>query len=138
LLELNLAEITEELIQKLSDDPVLLCDVVYALCKPQADQQNITDEQFGEAMAGDAIDAAVTALVEELVNFTRSPQRREMWRKVLDKQKQIEARGIRTIEEYISSDKLEAVLTEKLQAAINGVQASPDTTSSVTSTGLPG
>ena len=34
------------LIDKLIRDPVLLCDVVYAVCKPEADTQ-VTDEQFG-------------------------------------------------------------------------------------------
>jgi len=44
------------LIEKLICDPVLLCDVVYAICKPEADTRNVSDEEFGKAMAGDAIE----------------------------------------------------------------------------------
>ena len=64
-----------ELLERLSSDPVLLVDVLYAVCKPQADKQNITDEDFGEAMAGDAIEHATTALLEEIVDFFPATKR---------------------------------------------------------------
>ena len=47
---------TARLLEQLSSDPVLLVDVLYAICKPEADKQGVTDEEFGEAMAGDAIE----------------------------------------------------------------------------------
>lgn len=50
-------------------DPVKLVDVVYVLCKPQADAAGVTDEQFGEAMAGDAIDHACDALIQATCDF---------------------------------------------------------------------
>ncbi|MBX3408239.1 MAG: hypothetical protein KF869_15920, partial [Phycisphaeraceae bacterium] len=53
------------LIEKFIRDPVLLCDVVYAICKPEADARSVSDEEFGKAMAGDAIEAATTAVLEE-------------------------------------------------------------------------
>lgn len=55
--------------ERLVADPVTLCDALYAACKPQADAEGITDEEFGEAMAGDAIEHASKALVEELIQF---------------------------------------------------------------------
>ena len=64
-----------ELLERLSSDPVLLVDVLYAVCKPQADKQNITDEDFGEAMAGDAIEHATTALLEEIIDFFPATKR---------------------------------------------------------------
>ena len=77
LLDVNLMQAVEgDLLEKLSTDPVLLCDVVYAVCKPEAQAQGITDEQFGEAMAGDAIEAATTALLEELIDFFPLAKRR--------------------------------------------------------------
>ena len=56
-----------ELLERLSSDPVLLVDVLFAVCKPQADKLGITDEDFGESMAGDAIEHATTALLEEII-----------------------------------------------------------------------
>jgi len=70
LIGVDLLEAVEgKLIERLASDPVLLCDVVYALCKPQADQLNVSDEDFGRSMAGDAIDNATSAMLEELVDF---------------------------------------------------------------------
>ena len=58
-----------ELLKQLATDPVMLCDVIYCLCKPQADEKDISDTQFGQAMSGDAIDNATIALLDELVEF---------------------------------------------------------------------
>ncbi len=46
-----------KLLERLAGDPVLLCDVVFALCKDQAEAKAITDVDFGSAMAGDPIEA---------------------------------------------------------------------------------
>ena len=69
-----------ELLERLSSDPVLLVDVLYAVCKPQADKLGITDEDFGEAMAGDAIEYATSALLEEVINFFPESKRMVMQR----------------------------------------------------------
>ena len=58
-----------ELLERLSSDPVLLVDVLYAVCKSQADKLGVSDMDFGEAMAGDAIEHATTALLEEIIDF---------------------------------------------------------------------
>lgn len=71
------------LIEKLVRDPVLLCDVVYALCKPEADGRGVSDEDFGRAMAGDAIEHATAAVLEELVGFCPSPRDRANLGRVL-------------------------------------------------------
>ena len=77
LLGVNLLDAIEgELVERLVTDPVLLCDCVYAVCKPEAEARGITDEDFGRAMAGDAIEHACTALLEELVDFFPEPKRR--------------------------------------------------------------
>ena len=55
-------------------------DVLYAVCKPQADKLGITDEDFGEAMAGDTIEHATTALLEEVINFFPESKRMVMQR----------------------------------------------------------
>jgi hypothetical protein len=71
------------LLFRLIADPVLLVDVLYVVCKDQADSASITDEQFGRAMGGDAIDAATKAFLEELADFTPSPRDRARARKVI-------------------------------------------------------
>ena len=54
------------LLEKLSTDPVLLVDVLYAVCQPECDRRQVTDEDFGSAMAGDAIDLATSALLNDI------------------------------------------------------------------------
>jgi hypothetical protein len=82
-----------DLISQLSSDPLILGDVLFAICKPQADQQNVDDESFAEGLAGDSIDEACKALVDALVSYFPESRRR-LLRKAADKQKMIETRGL--------------------------------------------
>jgi hypothetical protein len=63
------------LLNTLSEDPVKLVDVLFALVKPAADKLGISDEAFGAAMAGDAIEHATTAFMSELINFFPTAKR---------------------------------------------------------------
>jgi len=65
-----------KLIEQLNTDDVLLCDIIYALVKPDADARQVSDEDFGAAMAGDAIGAATAAFLDELADFFPEPKRR--------------------------------------------------------------
>lgn len=101
------------LIEKLIRDPVLLCDVVYAVCKPEADAAKVSDEEFGKAMAGDAIEAATTAVLEELVGFCPSPRDRanlgrvlQATNRVMDKARDLTEKRIQTLTSESELDKL--------------------------------
>ena len=61
---------TAELLERLSSDPVLLVDVLYAVCKPECDQKGVSDEDFGAAMAGDTVEQATDALLDEATDFS--------------------------------------------------------------------
>ncbi|MCL2119673.1 MAG: hypothetical protein FWH27_14750 [Planctomycetaceae bacterium] len=67
---------TRTMLPRLLADPIFLVDVLYCLCKPQADAKNISDEQFGEGMAGDCLGFAKNTLIEELKSFFPSPEER--------------------------------------------------------------
>lgn len=69
IIEVEDGKPSARLLEKLSSDPVLLVDVLYAVCKPECDQKNISDEDFGAAMAGDAIEHATSALLDEVIDF---------------------------------------------------------------------
>lgn len=74
-------EMNTALLERLSSDPILLVDILYATCKPQADEKNITDEQFGELWVGDQIEVAVNALLGEIINFFPEAKRK-IWQKI--------------------------------------------------------
>jgi hypothetical protein len=115
LVKVNLLEVVEgKLIEQLVSDPILLCDVIYAVCKPEADAKSITDVDFGKAMAGDAIDAATSALLEDLVDFF--PQaRRKVLAKALGKLRQLEQVIVNRAQAHLDSPELEAELMRQLK-----------------------
>jgi hypothetical protein len=76
--EINLAELVGDgqgqatQLTRLGGDVVLLIDTIYVIVQPQADALDVTDEDFGRALGGDAIAAAATAFWESLADFSRS------------------------------------------------------------------
>jgi len=78
------------LLTRLGTEVALLCDVIFALIKPQADGQGVSDEQWAEAMGGDAILAAQQAFYEELTCFFRSLGRRDVVKAAATQQRMIE------------------------------------------------
>ena len=115
LLGVDLLEAVEgSLLERLIGDPVLLCDILFVVCKPQADAAGVTDEQFGQAMAGDAIDAATGAFLEALVDFF-PPSRRRVLRLALEKVRKLEGMALDAAAEVLASDKLERVMAEQLE-----------------------
>ena len=103
-----------KLLEQLSSDPVLLVDVLYAVCKPEADAQGISDEEFGMAMAGDAIDHAATALLDEIVNFFPEAKRRAL-QKILSATRRFEKIAQQKLETLIGNSQFEEELVSKLE-----------------------
>ncbi len=68
-------KLSASVLSQLATDPVLLVDVLYALSKDEAEKRGVTDEDFGKAMSGDVLDLAVTALIDEIVDFFPNPKR---------------------------------------------------------------
>jgi len=58
-------------LQELLRDPITLVDVIYVLCKEQADAAKLTDEQFGAGLAGQTVVAAADAFFEAFVSFSQ-------------------------------------------------------------------
>jgi len=114
------------LVEKLSTDPVLLCDVIFVLIKPQADAKNVSDEEFGAALGGDAIDEATTALLEELVNFSRR-SKREALRRLLQKINQLDEKASERVIAEIDSGRLDRMLEAELDRHLSpGVPGAGD------------
>jgi len=101
------------LLERLVGDPVLLCDVIYALVKPEADAREISDEDFGRAMAGDAIDRATQALLEELVDFFPEG-RRKVLAKALERFRTLERKALALAETKLDDPNLENELAAEL------------------------
>jgi hypothetical protein len=88
---------------ELIESPVELVDVLYCVCKPQADSLAVTDEQFGEQMAGDVLLAASEAFAESYADFFREPRIRAQMRELRRKMKVVQDRLTERGERLVSS-----------------------------------
>ena len=102
-----------KLLERLSSDPVLLVDVLYAVCKPELDAKSVSDEDFGRAMGGDVIEAATAAFLEEMVGFFPSPKRAVL-AKALGKLRVLEERALRAVETRLDDPRLLAEVEKQL------------------------
>lgn len=124
-LDLDLLGVMEGgVLERLVNDPVLLCDLIYVVCQPQAEKADISDEDFGRAMAGDAIDHATSAVLEELADFFPSP-RRGLLKKSLAKIEKLEGMAVSAAEKMLKSSKLDNRLRKELKGLENEFSSAP-------------
>ena len=119
---------TAELLERLSTDPVLLVDVLYAVCKTECDQKGVSDEDFGAAMAGDAIEQATAALLDEVVDFFPTAKRAAL-QKILAATRRIETLAKKKLGDLLSSPEFEEKLVSELERSTglsSSVQASAE------------
>jgi len=109
-LGVNLMEIaTGDLLTKISEDIVLLCDILYVIHSEQAKAYGISDADFGRNLYGDALDEATKAFVEETINFFPSQRTRALMTKAMKM-------GEERMDEAL--DKAEAALEKELKKPI--------------------
>lgn len=129
LVQVNLLDVLDDgckLLAELHDDPVLLVDVLYCICKPEADAQSVADEEFGRAMSGDAILQASTALLEELSDFFPNARQRAAMKELLKKTETVVERLLDHAETTIDELDPESVA----QTAIASFGNSPESSAS--------
>lgn len=102
------------LLEKLSTDPVLLVDVLYAVCKPECERRKVSDEDFGSAMAGDAIDLATSALLDEIIDFFPEAKR-QAFRKILSATRRFEEIAKKRLSETLADSKFEDSIVCELE-----------------------
>jgi hypothetical protein len=131
LLDVNLLELEAgdpPLLTRLGTDVILLCDVIFALVKPQADAAGVSDQEFAAALGGDVVLAAQTAFYEELVDFFRKLGRGDL-AKAVDAQRRMIDLAVARIETRI--DRLD------LEAAVESTLGEPSTSSPQSSESTP-
>lgn len=85
-LGINLMDIaTGDLLQRISEDVVLLCDILYVINRSQAKEYGIDDAQFGRNLYGDALEEATRAFMEEMINFFPNQRTRQLLTKAMTK-----------------------------------------------------
>lgn len=130
LLSIDLYKAADDGLQGLADivgDPVQLVDVLFVLCRDQATERGVSDEDFGRAMGGDVLLNASEAFVEELVDFFPEPRARAALRKVIDTGRHLRDRLIDRAEAQINAIDLDSE-AETLVASLTGSRESSAST----------
>jgi hypothetical protein len=70
-----LAVLDSDVLMRLAMDIELFVNTLYVICAPQCEQRDVSDEQFGEGLGGDTLDAAAFAFNRALVDFFPSRRR---------------------------------------------------------------
>jgi hypothetical protein len=121
LLAVNILEIADQkgkLLERLVEDPCLLCDVLWCLVKPEAEAKGVTDEEFGRALGGDALDAATDALLTEIADFFPKG-RREVLRRILQKLTNLQQKASALALTKLDDPTLDAELEREMTAALD-------------------
>ena len=136
---LALVEPDSDLLKKVIEYPPLVCDIAYALCKPQCDEKNVSDEEFGRAMGGDVLEKVLDLILEETVDFF--PQgRRMVLKRVLAKSQTFAEKAKALTEARLETGELEAVIDAILEPELKRMQGQekiPPTTGTGTVSSLP-
>tara|TARA_B100001094_G_scaffold330972_1_gene397726 strand:+ start:2968 stop:3438 length:471 start_codon:yes stop_codon:yes gene_type:complete len=116
LCDVDLMEAVEgKLLDRLSTDPILLVDTLFAIVQPQAEKREVSDEDFGRSMAGDAIETATVALIEGIIAFFPNPRDRQSMKKVYETTLRMMEKARDVIEHRLESGELEAVEAQLLE-----------------------
>lgn len=111
---LALVEPDSDLLKKVVEYPPLVCDIAYALCKPQCDEKNISDEDFGRAMGGDVLEKVLDCILEETVDFFPLG-RRAVLKKVLEKSQTFAEKAKTLMAARLAAGELDAAIDAILE-----------------------
>jgi hypothetical protein len=122
VLELNLLELVDlksNMLERLYQDPCLLCDILFVLVKPEAEAKGVTDEDFGRSLGGDALGDATDALLTEIVDFFPKG-RRELLTKILSKWTAMQGKAVGLASRKLDSPELAKLLDRALEEMMDG------------------
>jgi len=118
---INLLEVFDgQLLNRLSEDPELLVNMLFAVCKPQADSQSVTAEAFAELLVGDAIEQAATALVQGLIDFFPK-DRREVLRRLWTATGKAQTEAIKLVTSKLDATNIDATIAAVMEQAGNQI-----------------
>ena len=109
-----------DMIDRIANDPCLLVDILWVLCEAQAKELDVTDVDFGSSLAGDAIENATKAFLDELVDFFPGAKRLFL-RKAIELAQKYTGEMTAALEKALASPELE----ERVKAAMNSSTSSP-------------
>lgn len=127
---LDVIEQKSQTLTRLITDPILLADVIYAVCKPQADERRVTDTDFAAALAGDPIDAATHGLLDSIVDFFPNSRDRDQLRRVIAATWGAMDQARTIIEARLAPERIADIVSKALETAVNSSTDAPESSAS--------
>ena len=107
-----------DLIDRIANDPCLLVDILWVIVEGQARAIGVTDEQFGSALVGDAIERATAAFLDELVDFFPGA-RRLFLKKAVDLARKYAGEWTTVLAKALESPELEKKIAESMSSSLS-------------------
>lgn len=117
-LHVNLAVLDGKIFERLQDDPELLVNVLWIVCKDEASKANVTAEKFGEALVGDVIDDATQALTQAIANFFPK-RKRELMNLLAAKTESLRELQFQKVKTRLTDPAVDQKITTALETAMN-------------------
>ena len=109
-------DVNAGLVDRIANDPCLLVDILWVLCEDQAREEGVADVDFGSSLAGDSIEEATTAFLDELVDFFPGA-RRLFLRKAVDLARKFAAETGAALKAVLESPEFEAKVAESMSSS---------------------
>jgi len=90
------------LLTRIDTDIVFLVDLLFVVCKPQADARKLADVDFAERLAGETLRKAHDALLEALSDFYQSLGRPDQAR-AIEKQREVITAAVEEAEKAVAA-----------------------------------
>jgi hypothetical protein len=108
---------------RLATDIMYAVDVLYVVCKPQADDRGLSDEQFAARLGGETLEAAHAALEAALADFFRGLKRPDVCEAIEKTRQLIDAavkRGAETMTSPAMQERFDTILSQVGKVAVDG------------------
>ena len=119
--------VSTDTLERVANDPILLVDILWVLCEGQAKPAGVTDDDFGSSLAGDSIEEATRAFLDELVDFFPGARRLYL-RKAVDLARKYERESADVLKKVLESPEFEDRLKTTLKphtASRESAESSP-------------
>jgi len=111
--------------RELLSDVVAFVDVLWVLCRKQAEAAGVNEECFAEGLGGDALARAFEAFNGALTDFFPDPRTRESLREVERKRQRVADRLLTRLQEEVGKIDPEKVASELEQTFISTAGNAP-------------
>lgn len=119
---------------RLAEDPFLLIDVLFSICKSQAKEAGMDDFAFADCFDGAAIDLASDALMEEIINFSQ-PAKRKMLTRIYSTAKTFAGEMNAKLDKLMDNPEFDAEIESALKKSFSDMPESSESIQSATPSG---